>query len=386
MFLKDCASYVSDRIEANKLSSSTYISTDNMLPERRGIEPSICVPITGKVTAFAPGDILLSNIRPYFKKIWIADRVGGCCADVLVIRADKTKILPEQLFLILSQDSFFEYVMAGTKGSKMPRGDKDRIMNYPIPEVNHIDIISKWNMDIRLKIETNNAIISELEVLAKDIYDYWFVQFDFPDENGNPYKSSGGKMVWNEELKREIPEGWKASLIENWCKIFTGKKDVNQSLDSGEYKFFSCAPSFRYSNEKIYSGKAILISGNGSYTGRTILVNDAFDLYQRTYACVMKDQLPDIVEYIYYTMKRFFVPKVIGGTHGSAIPYIVYNDIAKEKLVYEESVVKKFLEVIVQVQELISVLSKEINELSSFRDFLLPLLMNGQVKVGTTEA
>ena len=96
----------------------------------------------------------------------------------------------------------------------------------------------------------------------------------------------------------------------------------------------------------------------------------------------MKDQLPDIVEYIYYTMKRFFVPKVIGGTHGSAIPYIVYNDIAKEKLVYEESVVKKFLEVIVQVQELISVLSKEINELSSLRDFLLPLLMNGQVKIG----
>ena len=132
MLLKDCATYVSDRIDSIHLSDTTYISTDNMLPDRRGIEPSSCVPNKGNVTAFKPGDILLSNIRPYFKKIWLADRSGGCCADVLVLRADRRKMLPEILYLILSQDSFFEYVMAGAKGSKMPRGDKQQIMTYPV--------------------------------------------------------------------------------------------------------------------------------------------------------------------------------------------------------------------------------------------------------------
>lgn len=312
--------------------------------------------------------------------------LGYHCA---LITPDGNELSASYLNVVLHSSYASKYFEMNASGSGQRYTlTNDIIGNFPVPIISLKEqkSISDVFDQINNKILTNNAIISELEFMAKDIYDYWFVQFDFPDENGKPYKSSGGKMVWNEELKREIPEGWKVSLIENWCKIFTGKKDVNQSLDSGEYKFFSCAPSFRYSNEKIYSGKAILISGNGSYTGRTILVNDAFDLYQRTYACVMKDQLPDIVEYIYYTMKRFFVPKVIGGTHGSAIPYIVYNDIAKEKLVYEESVVKKFLEVIVQVQELISVLSKEINELSSLRDFLLPLLMNGQVKIEEPKA
>ena len=209
------------------------------------------------------------------------------------------------------------------------------------------------------------------------------MQFDFPNEEGKSYKSSGGKMVWNETLKREIPDGWEVKKIEDFCRIFTGKKDVNQSLDFGKYKFFSCAPGYRFSNEKLYEGKAILISGNGSYTGRTIFVNDAFDLYQRTYAVVLKTDNTDCLEYIFYTAKRFLSLKVGGGTHGSAIPYIVYDDIAKECFPFCETAIEKFQKLIIQILSRISRIEKEILELSNLRDSLLPLLMNGQVTLNS---
>ena len=228
------------------------------------------------------------------------------------------------------------------------------------------------------KIKLNNKINSELENMAKTIYDYWFLQFEFPNDKGKPYKSSGGKMVWNEELKKEIPDGFKIENLENFCRIFTGKKDVNQALEKGKYKFFSCSPNYKYSNEKIYEGKAILISGNGSYTGRTILVNDAIDLYQRTYACVLKNNL-NCIEYFYYTLLKFFVPIVSGGTHGSTIPYIIYDDIAKQKIIINENIIEKFKKIISPIQNKIFQLKNENEELTSLRDYLLPLLINGQV-------
>ena len=154
------------------------------------------------------------------------------------------------------------------------------------------------------KIELNNRINAELEAMAKTLYDYWFVQFDFPNAKGKPYKSSGGKMVWNEELKREVPEGWEVKYIDDFCRIFTGKKDVNQAIEHGKYKFYSCSPNYKFSDEKLYEGKAILISGNGSYTGRTIFVNEGFDLYQRTYACVSKTE-DNVLEYLYFSILRF---------------------------------------------------------------------------------
>ena len=190
-------------------------------------------------------------------------------------------------------------------------------------------------------------------------------------------------MVYNEILKREIPAGWEVKKIEDFCRIFTGKKDVNQSLDFGKYKFFSCAPGYRFSNEKLYKGKAILISGNGSYTGRTIFINDAFDLYQRTYAVVLKTDNVDCLEYIFYTAKRFLTMKVGGGTHGSAIPYIVYDDIAKEKFPFSEEVIDKFQKIIIPNLSEISKKEKEILELTALRDSLLPLLMNGQVTLNS---
>mgnify|MGYP001006822060 CR=1 FL=1 len=213
--------------------------------------------------------------------------------------------------------------------------------------------------------------------MAKQLYDYWFVQFDFPDENGKPYKSSGGKMVWNEKLKREIPVHWKVGEVRDFLRIFTGKKDVSKTIP-GTYKFFSCAPESITSNEYIYDGAAVLVSGNGSYTGRVSYYKGKFDLYQRTYACVpIKDD--DEVVFFYYTLRYLFQPVFTGGKHGSSIPYIVLGDLAHFSFAYNEEEIRKFVQSVSPMFDLQFGCRKE--DLTKLRDSLLPLLMNGQVSV-----
>lgn len=127
--LKDICDYGKDRIEVSSLDNSTYISTENMLPNRAGITIATTLP-TGEYTpSFELNDTLVSNIRPYFKKIWKATFSGGCSADVLVFKAKKN-ISKDYLYYVLADDEFFKYSMATSKGTKMPRGDKVSIMEY----------------------------------------------------------------------------------------------------------------------------------------------------------------------------------------------------------------------------------------------------------------
>jgi type I restriction enzyme S subunit len=137
--LGDLCEYSNSKIAIGKINISKYISTDNMLPHKRGIEIASSLPNTNKVVEFRKKDILLSNIRPYFKKIYFADFDGGCSNDVLCIR-NKLNI-SNFLYFTIEQDIFFEYVMAGSKGTKMPRGDKNWIMKYSIIIPEKSDII-----------------------------------------------------------------------------------------------------------------------------------------------------------------------------------------------------------------------------------------------------
>ena len=301
--------------------------------------------------------------------------------DVGLVIPNESKLDNKYAYYLLSSPLIKRQLGAAAQQTKIRHTSPDKIKDCEawLPSLEYQKKAGELLDFINNKIKNNNKINAELESMAKTIYDYWFLQFEFPNEDGKPYKSSGGKMVWNEELKREIPEGWGVKVIEDFCRIFTGKKDVNQALEAGEYKFFSCSPDYKYSNEMLHSGKAILVSGNGSYTGRTIFVNDAFDLYQRTYACVSSTD-KDILEYIYYSMLRVFTQKVGGGTHGSAIPYIVFDDIAKEPILYNADIVEKYQNIVIPLQEKIIKNQRENEELSSLRDFLLPMLMNGQVE------
>ena len=131
--LESLCAYPSERISVDVLDKYNYISTDNMLPYKGGITLASSLPSVTQTQRFQKGDVLVSNIRPYFKKIWLAEFDGGCSNDVLVFRASKN-CSPEFLFYVLSNDSFFDYAMATSKGTKMPRGDKKAIMQYSVPD------------------------------------------------------------------------------------------------------------------------------------------------------------------------------------------------------------------------------------------------------------
>ncbi|SFQ38195.1 type I restriction enzyme, S subunit [Lachnospiraceae bacterium XBB1006] len=136
--LEDICDYVKDKIGVSVVDEHTYISTENMIPDKGGITEASSLPSADKTQAFKAGDVLVSNIRPYFKKIWYATFDGGCSNDVLVFRA-KEGIAKRFLYYVLADDAFFTYSMATSKGTKMPRGDKTALMKYDVPNIAYVD-------------------------------------------------------------------------------------------------------------------------------------------------------------------------------------------------------------------------------------------------------
>lgn len=140
--LSDCGDFSTCKIENKKLSILNYISTDNMLQNKEGITVSLKVPTTLNSIKYEKDDILISNIRPYLKKIWFSDKNGGCSNDVLVFKTNN-KYISKYIYYSLMQDLFFEHMMNGSKGTKMSRGDKSYIKEFLIPD---IDIEKQENL------------------------------------------------------------------------------------------------------------------------------------------------------------------------------------------------------------------------------------------------
>lgn len=229
MELQELCSYVKTKVETSNYSIEDYISTENMLPEKGGITIASSFP-SGKVTEFQENDILISNIRPYFKKIWRANRSGCCSNDVLCIRANNN-VDAEFLYYLLSQDLFFAYVMSGANGSKMPRGDKQQIMNWEIEipsEKEDQRRIASILSSLDRKIELNNKINADLEEMAQAIFKNWFVDFE-------PFKD--GKFV-DSELGM-IPEGWKVGCLGDMGAVVCGKtpSKSNSNYYGGDIPF-----------------------------------------------------------------------------------------------------------------------------------------------------
>ena len=129
--LSDICNYAKGKINIDLLNEDTYISTENMMSNKGGITRASSLPTMTQTQAFSAGDVLVSNIRPYFKKIWYAEYDGGCSNDVLVFRA-KDGVSKRFIYYVLADDAFFDFSMATSKGTKMPRGDKVAIMEYEV--------------------------------------------------------------------------------------------------------------------------------------------------------------------------------------------------------------------------------------------------------------
>jgi len=226
------------------------------------------------------------------------------------------------------------------------------------------------------KIELNNRVNAEIEAMAKTLYDYWFVQFDFPDTEGKPYKTSGGKMVWNEELKREIPEGWEAKKISDLLPVLTGKEDANFATPKGIYPFYTCAENVLRCDKSAFEGKSILLAGNGNFNIK--LYEGKFNAYQRTYVLI-----PNNEEYytIVYLAVKDKIKSLTNSSRGSIIKFITKGDIEDIIIALPPSGFSNLFGTLNTTTKKIQINNEENQKLSELRDWLLPMLMNGQVRV-----
>lgn len=401
--LRQCAKYVANKTHTSELTIQNYITTDNLLQNKAGMIPAVSLPAQdGNVTAYKAGDILIANIRPYLKKLWYATQAGGCSADVLAIRAS-SNVDSKFLYYALFRDDFFIHVMNGSKGTKMPRGDKTQIMDFLIPsfEVEKQKQIAAVLSALDKKIELNNRINTELEAMAKTLYDYWFVQFDFPDANGKPYKTSGGKMIYNPTLKREIPEGWSDGTLEDLGQIVGGstpstKKTENFALVGTPWitpndlsnnqgnKFISRGnqdvtdEGLKSASLKKYPKGTVLLSSRAPIGYMAIARNDV------TTNQGFKSFIPNkgfSSEFIYYAVKNS-LKMIIQYASGSTFKEVSGSTLKTVKIVLPKSSVSE-----IYTKKVASLFSKqdfierENMELAKLRDWLLPMLMNGQVIV-----
>lgn len=226
------------------------------------------------------------------------------------------------------------------------------------------------------KIEVNISISIELENMAKTLYDYWFVQFEFPDSNGDTYRTCGGKMEYNPTLKREIPAGWEPVSIGKIVNIKTGKEDANFATEDGRYHFFTCADGSFRCDHFAFEGKAVLLSGNGSIAVKRY--EGKFNAYQRTYVLIPTNE--QLFAPLYFAVSDR-VKTLTSGSRGSIVKFITKGDIEDIHIPLPINRNIEFIKTINSCFSETSRLYEQNIELIELRDWLLPMLMNGQVTV-----
>ncbi len=272
-------------------------------------------------------------------------------------------------------------------------------LKFKIPEKNYQDKIVDILYSLDSKIELNNKINKELESMAKTLYDYWFVQFDFPDENGKPYKSSGGKMVYNQELKREIPQGWEVVKLNRFLDIDTGYSFQSSSyLENGKYKIITIknvkqgmlnTDKVDYINDiperikttSILNLGDILISLTGD-VARVCFVNEENTLLNQRVGHIFSidDEISDSL--IYFLMKSDHIyNKAVDIATGSNQKNLSGIDLLNLKIPFSRKIINNFSNKVQPIFEKMINIQKQNQELAKLRDWLLPMLMNGQVKV-----
>mgnify|MGYP003548974334 CR=1 FL=1 len=337
------------------------------------------IPSNGDIPIYGSNGIIgYTNDAKYENKI-ILGRVGAYCGSVaycpgrfnatdntLITSCVENKITTHYAYYLLKSLNLNSF--AGGAAQPLITQSILKRLKCDIPSLNVQRRIASILSTYDTLIENNTKRIRLLEKMAENLYKEWFVRFRFP----------GHEKV---EMENGLPKGWTVEKVKDWCRVFTGRKDVNQTKEDGQYVFFSCSPNTFHSDEFIYDGKAILVAGNGSYTGRTRYFEGKFDLYQRTYAVVSNKEDDSFMFYLYLRFKFDFEPMHSGGTRGSAIPYIVMKDLTKYKFLYKEDIVEEYIKKVKPMFAEIDNLQQQNILLARQRDLLLPRLMSGKLEV-----
>ncbi|GAA8527171.1 hypothetical protein HpKK47_03120 [Helicobacter pylori] len=340
--LQDYATLINDTIQSNEINH--YITTDNMCQNLGGIDTfkNINIP-QGKVRSFQKDDVLLSNIRLYFRKVYRAKQKGGCSSDVLVFRAKH--IDSATLFAILSSQIFTDYACSGSQGSKMPRGNKTHMMDFKIPTINFT--IAKIFNSIQNKIEINHKINELLHMLAYKIYEYYF-----------KYKPKNAK------LEQIIIENPKSNIM---------VKNAQKTQD--KYPFFTSGDNILSYPKAIIDGRNCFLNTGGNagikfYVGKASYSTDTW--------CICANEFSDYLYLLLSSIKNHINQSFFQGT---SLKHLQKN-LLKKYPIYMPSAheIKKFNQIIIPLLTLISINTRTSKKLEQIRDFLLPLLLKQQVK------
>ncbi|MDM3856069.1 MAG: restriction endonuclease subunit S [Aphanizomenon gracile PMC649.10] len=354
-----------------------------------------------------PGDLIITREAPMGEVCIIPDGIECCLGQRLVlIKPNLNKINNKYLlYALLCEYTQKQIKQSNNTGSIVSNLRIPLLKNLDIPLNNNQDKIASVLSAIDEKIELNNCINSELENLAKTIYNYWFVQFDFPDENGKPYKSSGGKMVYNKELKREIPAGWEVGTLQDWIDFKRGISyksteiqdtgipllNLNSFTLSGKFKpdgtkYFN--GSFKEDSRLNYGDLVIAITDvtrNAIIIGKSFIVPDLFDqppLISCDVASVISKS-----DFNNYYLEMLFNSELYHEyikhfASGTLVLHLNLNGMLWFKTFMPQ---KTLLDKFAKIKK--SIIAKQTNnvienqQLTQLRDWLLPMLMNGQISI-----
>ena len=347
--LSDICVFRKGKVSVSNLTPKTYISTENMLPNKGGITDASSLPTVELTQEYKKGDVLVSNIRPYFKKIWQAKCDGGCSNDVLVFQGN-SNIDRDFLYYVLANDDFFAYSMATSKGTKMPRGDKISIMQYEVP-VFDVDTQRRIASVLRCldeKIELNSAINNNLEQQAALLFD--------ENYSNNNYNISTLEAVATIKYGKGLPT---KKLTAQGFPVFGGNGVI------GRYTHF------------MYEEPQVLVSCRGAASGKIM------ESYPNSFV-TNNSLILEWNDYRYYEFyKQFLLANPLNSyATGSAQPQITIDNIKNVPIPYPNY--DEISELCLTLKSISSLHYENVienNKLANLRDTLLSHLMSGELDV-----
>ena len=383
--LSNICEYAKGKVDVSSLDETTYISTENMLPDKGGITRASSLPSTEQTQAFKKGDVLVSNIRPYFKKIWYAEFEGGCSNDVLVFRANN-EVSSRFLYYVLADDTFFDYSMATSKGTKMPRGDKTAIMKYAVPDFSYIDqgkIAGILNV-IDRKIQVNKAINDNLLQQAITLYEHLLQETEWPKATvlDIAEKVAMGPFGSNIKVSTFVPEG---------VPIISGNHLRGYFLEEPEFNYITEEHAERLKNSIVYPHD--LIFTHAGNIGQVAMIPDGckYDRYvlsQRQFylRCDKTKVVPEFLLMFFHSASGQH--ELLSYANQTGVPSIAQPASNLKKIPFKCPPMQEQLKWQEQVHPLLGRYLNnrlENEQLSALRDALLPRLMSGELDVSNID-
>jgi Restriction endonuclease S subunits len=379
--LSDICSFRKGKVEVENLNTKNYISTENMLPNKCGIIEASSLPSVALTQEYKNGDILVSNIRPYFKKIWKAKYDGGCSNDVLVFVA-KSNTDRNFLYYVLSDDYFFTYSMTTSKGTKMPRGDKTSIMQYEVPMID-LQIQKKIASILKSfdeKIELNNVINNNLEEQLSSLFTHTFAgSISLASDDTCPMI---GDLVTVIDNRGKTPplttETLEYPIIDVGALKGAGRivdfNNCTKYVDQATYDTW-----FRSGHPKPWD---ILLSTVGSLAEMKIYLGTKGCMAQNVVAL----RATSISPLYLYQYLRFIRADLVAYNIGSVQPSIKVTHIIKHPIfVPEAAALRMFEETARAITQQLYANYNENESLKELRDTLLPKLMSGELDVSNLD-